>query len=141
MKTNTLKYKAALQAIADGYWSVDAERGHLVGPRGAQIGTVQESGYVMARPPARYWRAGTAVYVHRVIWESQNGSLASELQVNHKNGLKHDTGLKTSVGEGHPFTHLREAQVLEIYSRAWRGECMELIGAEFAVVPSTVGRI
>lgn len=161
MQANTLKYEAAQRAIADGYWSVDAIHGWLIGRHGHRIGTVQPTGYVTTGAPHRYWAPGTSLYVHRVIWESVHGILPSDLQVNHINGVKHDNrianleavtcsensrhavdvGLMTAVGERHPKTHLREAQVLEIYARAWRGESMERIGAEFGVVQATVARI
>lgn len=160
-KANTAKYVAMQRAITDGRVVVDRDRGCLIGKRGMPIGRVTPLGYVVVKIPRGYWHNDAVLYAHRVIWESAHGVLPADLQINHKNGVKTDnrianlevvtgsqntkhamdTGLSTTQGESHPNATLTNEAVLAVYARAWAGESMKELAAEFGATYSTIRSI
>lgn len=68
----------------------DAKRGVVIGKRGKPILGRNGSGYVRIRTPTGK-DVGPA---HRLLWESVHGPIPDGLQINHKNGIKHDNRIE-----------------------------------------------
>lgn len=110
-------------------YGVDPESGLVTGRRGKPIRKVAR-GYIQAANG----RAGTFYMAHRLVWESVNGPIPNDLQINHINGIKTDNrisnlelvtgsentahayrlGLRTAVGEANGRAVLAEGDVLAI---------------------------
>lgn len=110
-------------------YKTDPENGVVYGLRGKPITRKASDGYIVIVNHGR-----SVAAAHRAIWESVHGEIPAGMQVNHKNGIKHDnrisnlevcsclenvrhayrTGLNRTYGERHPHAKLTEAQVLEI---------------------------
>ena len=68
-------------------YRIDAARGYVIGKRGRPIrGRSGGRGYVHVRTHGGAY-IGMA---HRMIWESVHGPIPDGMQINHKNGIKHD---------------------------------------------------
>lgn len=62
-----------------------------------------KGGYFMALTPKRSGYVSVTIrvekgvyktrYAHRLVWEAFNGPIPSDVEINHKNGLKHDNSL------------------------------------------------
>lgn len=155
---NASKYTAAQSAVSEGLWTVDPERGLVMGVHGRPIGTLGASPYLRARIPGKRALKLPTVLLHRVIWEASHGPLSSAMEINHKNGIKTDnrisnleavtpsensqhavdTGLRSTVGEGHHQARLTPDVVRDLYARCWAGESPLSLSLEYGVARTTV---
>ncbi|MFD3532050.1 HNH endonuclease [Streptomyces sp. NPDC058664] len=154
------KYDLARIRIARGAWSVDLNRGHVIGERGEPIGYVMSTGYlhIAIADGKRVRRA----YAHRVIWEHANGPIPEGMQVNHINGVKSDnritnlelvtpagnsqhavaTGLsKPMCGTRNGNAKLTTDQVVRLRQRHQAGEQQKALAAVYGISRSQVNRI
>ncbi len=160
---NRENYTAAQDRIKAGKWTVNPLIGFVYGTKGAPFRRTNTDGYVQIKfRDAQNWRAERAVLAHRVIWEYLHGDLTEGLTINHLNGVKTDnrmvnleavsmaenvqhayrTGLNTpNRGVDAPNARLTEAQVLEIYRRAWTGEHQSHLGIEFGISREVISNI
>ncbi|ODA69526.1 HNH endonuclease [Streptomyces sp. AVP053U2] len=154
------KYALAHARIAAGTWTVDPNRGQVIGERGAPIGYVMSTGYLhIAIAEGHRVRR---VYAHRVIWEHVHGAIPDGMQINHINGRKadnrignlelvtpagnvqhaYDTGLITPVcGSRNGNAKLTTDQVLQIRQRQRAGEQQQSLAVEYGVSKAQVCRI
>lgn len=66
-------------------YRVDPERGIVFGKQGAPIRKRTSTGYVTVKN-----HSGHVAQVHRMVWEAVHGPIPEGMQINHKNGIKHD---------------------------------------------------
>ncbi len=80
------------ELLFQGYILVDFNQGFAFNTHTRQImGRINESGYV-----ALSWNYNLKkihMLAHRLIWMAANGPIPTELQINHKNGVKTDNRL------------------------------------------------
>ncbi len=70
-------------------YGIDPEAGLVYGLRGAPMKALDAWGYVkVTNGRAKFSRSA-----HRMIWEAVHGPIPDGLQINHKNGVKHDNRL------------------------------------------------
>lgn len=139
-------------------WIINADAGLIYGKHGRPLGYVHKrTGYVQLKFPR-----DKMIPAHRVIWESVNGPIPDGLQINHKNGIKHDNrlcnlevvtpkensrhavriGLKVGrKGEKQPMSKLRDAQIPLIRARIADGATQRQIAAEFSISPTIIYQI
>lgn len=130
---------------------IDAAAGSIVGPHGTPL-RKQNRGYVMVCI-GRKW-----VPAHRMIWEAVHGPIPAGLQINHKNGIKHDNrlanlelatpaentahayriGLRSAAGECNGRAKLTAEQVREIRESSERASAW---ARRLGVTPRTVQEI
>lgn len=87
-KPKTENYEIAAQLIADGTWSVDTQRGILIGMLGNPYRRTNTNGYIQVKfvQPGVSPRVERTVLAHRVIYEAEHGPLSRDMTVNHING-------------------------------------------------------
>jgi hypothetical protein len=103
---------------------------------------------------------------HRMVWEAFNGPIPPGMQINHKNGIKHDNRLSNlevvtpSENTRHTFTHLgrkgvknphpgerngraklRDADIPKIFEARAQGLSQQKIGDMFGIDQTSVSRI
>lgn len=154
------KYDLARTRIATGSWTVDLDRGHVIGERGTPIGYVMSTGYLhIAIAEGKRVRR---VYAHRVIWEYAHGPIPDGMQVNHINGVKSDnritnlelvtpagntqhayaTGLSTPMcGTRNGNAKITTVQVVELRQRHQAGEQQKALAVEYGISRAQVNRI
>jgi len=152
-------YEYAQSMLAAGLWRVDPGLGLVYGVKGRPFIRTNSWGYIQIKyrlPEHR--RMERAVLAHRVIWESEHGTILGDLQINHLNGVKTDNrlanlelvtpsaNLRHAIDSGlkppgHGGSRLTEEQALEIYRRCWRGERDAQLGKEYGLNRSTVNNI
>lgn len=150
--------------IDSGAWTVDAERGLVIGRRfGKPLGYRHRSYIEIC-----VWDATTQrryqLRAHRVIWEHVHGPIADPAaEINHKNGRKHDnrianlellTQLGNSqhayanglippqrVGQRSPRSKLSDAQAREIKQLLAEDRGQRFIAARYGVSQGTISLI
>lgn len=81
---------------------VAPEAGLIVGVKGKLIGWKHQNGYVYVR----LFRQ-KPMFAHRLIWEAANGPIPVGMEINHKNGIKHDNRIANleAVTRGQNMSH------------------------------------
>lgn len=157
------KYARAQLKITSGDWSVEPDRGLVVNKRGKLLGSRTSYGYTfLSMSPAPGGRSNQNVYAHRVIWESQHGTIPVGLQINHRNGNKQDnridnlelvtpsgniqhavdTGLLVqATGEDAHRAKITQQTAEQILVRAAQGETQQSIADDVGICRQQVSRI
>jgi hypothetical protein len=162
VKTNPASYKLAHQRIAAGLWSIDPERGLLIGRGGKPIGTRTPYGYLEAVIYAGKGNRIGRVYIHRLIWEHAHGPIPEGMQINHRNLTKTDNRLdnleivtplgnvrhafasgvmNTARGERSGKAKLTNQDVRAIRAALASGETMASVATSYGIKSSTVQAI
>lgn len=68
-------------------YTIFPDTGVVIGIYGRPIGK-DTKGYRVINRNQKHWMA------HRLIWEAVNGPIPDGLQINHKNGIKHDNRIE-----------------------------------------------
>lgn len=120
------------------------------------IGCKDRDGYLQIS--TRRPDGGYGGMCHRVIWEHVHGPIPEGMQINHKNGIKHDnricnlevvtpsenirhafrTGLSSAVGDRSHRKVLTSRLVMAARKRAAKGERCKSIAADFGVHVETL---
>lgn len=156
-------YELAHHKINTGEWSADPEHGLIYGQHGRPFRRRNTCGYTQIKYRDPHHRhVDRTVLAHRLLWEHTHGPITNGLTINHINGIKTDnrltnlelmtvsqnvrhayaTGLMTARrGIDSPHTRITEAQVRDIYTRAWQGEDQAAIARDHNMSPSAVSNI
>lgn len=87
-------------------YRIDAEQGIVYGLRGKPLVRTTGTGYIIVCRHGKY--VNTA---HRMVWEHVNGPIPPKMQINHKNGVRHDNRIinlelvTASENVKHSFSH------------------------------------
>ena len=107
------------------------------------------------------------VSVHRVVWQSFNGPIEAGLQINHKNGIKHDNRLENletcnasenqlhalnvlghtppplpvTKGEKNGRAKIKQSDIPVIFSLRASGLSQQRIAERFGVCQTSISRI
>lgn len=106
------------------------------------------------KPRIQYW------LIHRLVMLAFVGAKIPKMEVNHKNGIKHDNRLtnleyvtssenkihraevlRSGIGEENPHSRLTDKDVLEIRFRSAMGELGMALAEEYGVSRSQISRI
>lgn len=159
IETNPESYRLAAERIASGKWTVDPDRGVILGSKGQPLSRINSWGYVQLkfRHPLDY-RQEVAVLAHRVIWEHLHGTLPDGIGINHFNGVKTDNRLANleavthSDNMFHAFrtglnrpsrsnARLTSEQAKDVYRRCWAGESDYDLADEYGLKRSAINNI
>lgn len=82
-----------------GHFTVNPETGWVLGRARKPVGSVAPTGYV------RISYAGTFLLAHRVVWIAENGPIATDIEINHRNRRRWDNRLVNLEAVTHQQNH------------------------------------